>query len=175
MTGLLLTGINGTALAENKTVTGEQLNANTIGPGNTAAGDNWNVEVGNGTDPTLYGVSDKNAISVRDDATIHINKNATVTNQAVKNLGNFKTGANTIEVRSGADIVVDGTVRKYGPENMAKPSTCTAAVTKSPSMAQSLPSAAPPSGSRTGKTPVTTTATASSITALSNAPMVATL
>ncbi|WP_177566829.1 autotransporter outer membrane beta-barrel domain-containing protein [uncultured Phascolarctobacterium sp.] len=120
MTGLLLTGINGTALAENKTVTGEQLNANTIGPGNTAAGDNWNVEVGNGTDPTLYGVSDKNAISVRDDATIHINKNATVTNQAVKNLGNFKTGANTIEVRSGADIVVDGTVRKYGPENMGE-------------------------------------------------------
>ena len=120
MTGLLLTGINGTALAENKTVTGEQLNANTIGPGNTVDGDNWNVEVGDGTNPALYSVSDKNAISVRDDATIHINKNATVTNQAVKNLGNFKTGANTIEVRSGSDIVVDGTVRKYGPENMGE-------------------------------------------------------
>ena len=120
MTGFLFAGISNTALADNVSVPDSKTDAQTIGAGNTAAGDGWSVEVGSDNNKSVYSVGDKNAISLRDNATIHIKKNAVVTNAANRNIGNFGTGANTIEVRSGSKITVDGTVQKYGPQNMGE-------------------------------------------------------
>lgn len=120
MTGFLFAGISNTALADNVSVPDSKNDGQTIGAGNTAAGDGWSVEVGSDNNKSVYSVGDKNAISLRDNATIHIKKNAVVTNAANRNIGNFGTGANTIEVRSGSKITVDGTVQKYGPQNMGE-------------------------------------------------------
>ena len=120
MTGFLFAGISNTALAENVSVPDSKTDGQTIGAGNTAAGDGWSVEVGSDNNKSVYSVGDKNAISLRDNATIHIKKNAVVTNAANRNIGNFGTGANTIEVRSGSKITVDGTVQKYGQQNMGE-------------------------------------------------------
>lgn len=120
MTGFFFASINNIALADNISLPDSKSNAQTVGAGNTAAGDNWNVAIGSDLDKSVYSVGDKNAVSLRDNATIHIKKNAVVTNEAVRNIGNFGTGANTIEVRSGSDITVDGTVQKYGPQNMGE-------------------------------------------------------
>ena len=120
MTGFLFAGISNTALADNVSVPDSKTDAQTIGAGNTAAGDGWSVEVGSDNNKSVYSVGDKNAISLRDNAVIHIKENAVVTNEATRNIGNFGTGANTIEVRSGSKITVDGTVQKYGPQNMGE-------------------------------------------------------
>lgn len=90
-------GISNTALADNVSVPNSKNDGQTIGAGNTAAGDGWSVEVGSDNNKSVYSVGDKNAISLRDNATIHIKKNAVVTNAANRNIGNFGTGANTIE------------------------------------------------------------------------------
>lgn len=115
MTGFLFAGISNTALADNVSVPDSKNDGQTIG-----AGDGWSVEVGSDNNKSVYSVGDKNAISLRDNATIHIKKNAVVTNEATRNIGNFGTGANTIEVRSGSKITVDGTVQKYGQQNMGE-------------------------------------------------------
>lgn len=120
MTGFFFAGVSNTALADNVSVPDSKTDAQTIGAGNTAAGDNWNVEVGSDDNRSVYSVGDKNAVSLRDNAVIHIKENAVVTNEATRNIGNFGTGANTIEVRSGSKITVDGTVQKYGPQNMGE-------------------------------------------------------
>lgn len=128
------------------------------------AGDGWSVEVGSDNNKSVYSVGDKNAISLRDNATIHIKKNAVVTNAANRNIGNFGTGANTIEVRSGSKITVDGTVQKYGQQNMGEAINVHAAAIRSLSTVQSLLKKARLSGFRTGQAPATTAGTASSIT-----------
>ncbi|WP_418811890.1 hypothetical protein [Phascolarctobacterium faecium] len=74
MTGFLFAGISNTALAENVSVPDSKTDGQTIGAGNTAAGDGWSVEVGSDNNKSVYSVGDKNAISLRDNATIHIKK-----------------------------------------------------------------------------------------------------
>lgn len=164
MTGFLFAGISNTALADNVSVPDSKNDGQTIGAGNTAAGDGWSVEVGSDNNKSVYSVGDKNAISLRDNATIHIKKNAVVTNAANRNIGNFGTGANTIEVRSGSKITVDGTVQKYGQQNMGEAINVHAAAIRSLSTVQSLLKKARLSGFRTGQAPATTAGTASSIT-----------
>ena len=85
MTGFLFAGISNTALADNVSVPDSKNDGQTIGAGNTAAGDGWSVEVGSDNNKSVYSVGDKNAISLRDNATIHIKKNAVVTNAANRN------------------------------------------------------------------------------------------
>lgn len=74
MTGFLFAGISNTALAENVSVPDSKNDGQTIGAGNTAAGDGWSVEVGSDNNKSVYSVGDKNAISLRDNANIHIKK-----------------------------------------------------------------------------------------------------
>ena len=163
MTGFLFAGISNTALADNVSVPDSKNDGQTIGAGNTAAGDGWSVEVGSDNNKSVYSVGDKNAISLRDNATIHIKKNAVVTNAANRNIGNFGTGANTIEVRSGSKITAQckSMVRRI----WAKRSTCMAAAIRSLSTVQSLLKKARLSGFRTGQAPAMTAGTASSIMA----------
>lgn len=138
MTGFLFAGISNTALADNVSVPDSKNDAQTIGTGNTASGDDWSVEVGSDNNKSVYSVGDKNAISLRDNAVIHIKKNAVVTNEANRNIGNFGTGANTIEVRSGSKITVDGTVQSMARRIWAKRSTFMVAAIRSLSTVQSL-------------------------------------
>ena len=76
MTGFLFASISNTALADNVSVPDSKNDGQTIGAGNTAAGDGWSVEVGSDNNKSVYSVGDKNAISLRDNATIHIKKNS---------------------------------------------------------------------------------------------------
>ena len=46
MTGFLFAGISNTALADNVSVPDSKHDGQTIGAGNTAAGDGWSVEAG---------------------------------------------------------------------------------------------------------------------------------
>lgn len=164
MTGFLFAGISNTALAENVSVPDSKTDGQTIGAGNTAAGDGWSVEVGSDNNKSVYSVGDKNAISLRDNATIHIKKNAVVTNAANRNIGNFGTGANTIEVRSGSKITVDGTVQKYGQQNMGEAINVHGGGNTIVVNGSVIAEKAQLSGSRTGQAPATTAGTASSIT-----------
>ena len=72
MTGFLFAGISNTALADNVSLPDSKTDAQTIGAGNTASGDDWSVEVGSDNNKSVYSVGDKNAISLRDNAVIHI-------------------------------------------------------------------------------------------------------
>lgn len=74
MTGFLFAGISNTALAENVSVPDSKTDGQTIGAGNTAAGDGWSVEVGSDNNKSVYSVGDKNAISLRDNATYSYQK-----------------------------------------------------------------------------------------------------
>lgn len=164
MTGFLFAGISNTALADNVSVPDSKTDAQTIGAGNTAAGDGWSVEVGSDNNKSVYSVGDKNAISLRDNAVIHIKENAVVTNEATRNIGNFGTGANTIEVRSGSKITVDGTVQKYGPQNMGEAINVHGGGNTIVVNGSVIAEKARLSGFRTGPAPATTAGTASSIT-----------
>lgn len=129
------------------------------------AGDGWSVEVGSDNNKSVYGVGDKNAISLRDNAVIHIKENAVVTNAATRNIGNFGTGANTIEVRSGSKITVDGTVQKYGPQNMGEAINVHGGGNTIVVNGSVIAEKARLSGFRTGQAPAMTAGTASSIMA----------
>ena len=164
MTGFLFAGISNTALADNVSLPDSKTDAQTIGAGNTASGDDWSVEVGSDNNKSVYSVGDKNAISLRDNAVIHIKKNAVVTNEANRNIGNFGTGANTIEVRSGSKITVDGTVQKYGPQNMGEAINVHGGGNTIVVNGSVILKKARRSGFRTGPAPATTAGTALSIT-----------
>lgn len=88
-----------------------------VGNGNAAGNDNWTVNIGSGA---TLSVGDINAISLRDGAIINID--GRVQNNAVRNGGLFGTGANTIEVRNGAQITIGstGVVTNIGSENNAE-------------------------------------------------------
>ena len=59
MTGFLFAGISNTALADNVSVPDSKNDGQTIGAGNTAAGDGWSVEVGSDNNKSVYSVGDK--------------------------------------------------------------------------------------------------------------------
>lgn len=92
-------------------------------------------------------------------------KNAVVTNAANRNIGNFGTGANTIEVRSGSKITVDGTVQKYGPQNMGEAINVHGGGNTIVVNGSVIAEKARLSGFRTGQAPAMTAGTASSIMA----------
>lgn len=163
MTGFLFAGISNTALADNVSLPDSKTDAQTIGAGNTASGDDWSVEVGSDNNKSVYSVGDKNAISLRDNAVIHIKKRRCHQRSQQKHR-QFCTGANTIEVRSGSKITVDGTVQKYGPQNMGEAINVHGGGNTIVVNGSVIAEKARRSGFRTGPAPATTAGTALLIT-----------
>ena len=121
MTGFLFAGISNTALADNVSVPDSKNDGQTIGAGNTAAGDGWSVEVGSDNNKSVYSVGDKNAISLRDNATIHIKKNRRCHQRSQQEHWQFWHRSPILSksvpvLRSLLTV----TVQKYGPQNMGE-------------------------------------------------------
>lgn len=165
MTGFLFAGISNTALADNVSVPDSKNDGQTIGAGNTAAGDGWSVEVGSDNNKSVYSVGDKNAISLRDNATIHIKKTPLSPTQPTGTLAILAPApilSKSVPVlRSLLTAQCKSMVRRI----WAKRSTCMAAAIRSLSTVQLLLKKARLSGFRTGQAPAMTAGTASSIMA----------
>ena len=163
MTGFLFAGISNTALAENVSVPDSKTDGQTIGAGNTAAGDGWSVEVGSDNNKStvlaiktpsacaimLLFISKKTPLSpTQPTGTSAILAPAPILSKSVPVLRSLLT----VQYKSMASRI------------WAKRSTCMAAAIRSLSTVQSLLKKAQLSGSRTGQAPATTAGTASSIT-----------
>ena len=139
MTGFLFAGISNTALADNVSVPDSKNDGQTIGAGNTAAGDGWSGEVGSDNNKSVYSVGDKNAISLRDNATIHIKKTPLSPTQPTGTLAisccRCQRPLESVPVlRSLLTAQCKSMVRRI----WAKRSTCMAAAIRSLSTVQSL-------------------------------------
>ncbi|MBW8375671.1 autotransporter domain-containing protein [Stenotrophomonas sp.] len=90
-----------------------------VGNGNIAIEDGRTVDVQAGAKLV---VGDANAISLRDNATIHVGTGATVSATAVSAPGLFGAGGNTLEFRTGGTLTVDagGEVLALGSQGSAE-------------------------------------------------------
>lgn len=90
-----------------------------VGNGNVAAEDGRSVDVQAGASVV---VGDSNAISLRDNANIHVGSGSTVSATAVSTGGLFGTGGNTIEMRTNGALTVDvgGQVLALGSQGSAE-------------------------------------------------------
>lgn len=91
----------------------------TVGEGNVPAADNRTVDVQAGA---RIAVGDANAISLRDNASIHVGTDAVVSSTAVSAPGLFNAGANTVEMRTGGTLTIDagGQVLALGTQGSAE-------------------------------------------------------
>ncbi|WP_147289932.1 hypothetical protein [Crenobacter cavernae] len=83
-----------------------------VGAGNVAAEDNRSVDVQSGG---KIAVGNSNAISLRDNANVHVANGGSVSATAVNTAGQYNTGGNTIEFRNNGVLTVD-----QGGEVLAK-------------------------------------------------------
>lgn len=90
-----------------------------VGNGNIAIEDGRTVDVQAGAKLV---VGDANAISLRDNATIHVGTGATVSATAVRARGQYDTAGNTVEFRAGGTLTVDagGEVLALGTQGNAE-------------------------------------------------------
>lgn len=164
MTGFLFAGISNTALADNVSLPDSKTDAQTIGAGNTASGDDWSVEVGSDNNKSVYSVGDKNAISLRDNAVIHIKKTPLSPTKPTETSAILAPAPILSKFVPALKSLLTVQCKSMARRIWAKRSTFMVAAIRSLSTVQSLLKKARRSGFRTGPAPATTAGTALSIT-----------